>query len=80
MVLQVRSKSGGVLHSLQTGALTHRNASAVARHHHKIIAQKEFMSPSRFELETLSVLDSRDNRLHHGDSGEHNIGLFLVHI
>ena len=25
------------------------------------------MSPSRFELETLSVLDSRDNRLHHGD-------------
>ena len=26
------------------------------------------MSPSRFELETLSVLDSRDNRLHHGDT------------
>ena len=25
------------------------------------------MSSSRFELETLSVLDSRDNRLHHDD-------------
>ena len=36
------------------------------------------LSPSRFELETLSVLDSRDNRLHHGDPRRQVVHLLFI--